>query len=114
MATNCTRCRLFGKVTAVGAYITASITKHLAGIRPHDATEFIATQLAVAFAAILLFNWLIPFHPFPPPPKTCSDAFTSAATCRRCALQHAYLVSLLLRLRQIIPLLSIHSLKNRP
>jgi len=64
---------------AVGAYITAaywftastsfanpavtiarSMTNTFAGIRPTDTIGFVAAQLAGAFAATLLFKWLIP------------------------------------------------------
>lgn len=64
---------------AVGAYITGaywftsstsfanpvvtlarSVTNTFAGIRPADAPGFIAAQLAGAFAATLLFQWLTP------------------------------------------------------
>jgi glycerol uptake facilitator-like aquaporin len=64
---------------AVGAYITAaywftastsfanpavtiarSMTNTFAGIRPADVTAFVAAQLAGAFGATLLFQWLIP------------------------------------------------------
>jgi glycerol uptake facilitator-like aquaporin len=64
---------------AVGAYITAaywftastsfanpavaiarSITNTFAGIRPVDAPAFIAAEFAGAFAATLLFKWLLP------------------------------------------------------
>jgi glycerol uptake facilitator-like aquaporin len=64
---------------AVGAYITAaywftastsfanpavtiarSMTNSFAGIRPADVTAFITAQLAGAFGATLLFQWLIP------------------------------------------------------
>jgi glycerol uptake facilitator-like aquaporin len=63
----------------VGAYITAaywftastsfanpavtlarSASNTFAGIRPVDVAGFIAAQLAGAFAATLLFRWLIP------------------------------------------------------
>jgi glycerol uptake facilitator-like aquaporin len=64
---------------AVGAYITAAywftastsfanpavtlarcLTNTFAGIRPRDVAPFLAAQLAGAFAATLLFKWLIP------------------------------------------------------
>jgi glycerol uptake facilitator-like aquaporin len=64
---------------AVGAYITAaywftastsfanpavtiarSLTNTFAGIRPADVAPFVAAQFAGAFAATLLFRWLIP------------------------------------------------------
>jgi len=64
---------------AVGAYITAAywftastsfanpavtlarcFTDTFAGIRPQDAAPFVAAQLAGAFAATLLFQWLVP------------------------------------------------------
>ncbi len=64
---------------AVGAYITAaywfaastsfanpavtiarSMTNTFAGIRPADTAGFIAAQLAGAFAATVLFKWLVP------------------------------------------------------
>jgi glycerol uptake facilitator-like aquaporin len=64
---------------AVGAYITAaywftastsfanpavtiarSMTDTFAGIRPADTAGFIAAQLAGAFAATVLFKWLVP------------------------------------------------------
>jgi len=82
----CVRSRPSAVPFAVGAYITAaywftastsfanpavtiarSMTNTFAGVRPNDAAGFIAAQLAGAFAATLLFNWLIPFHPSPPP-----------------------------------------------
>jgi glycerol uptake facilitator-like aquaporin len=65
---------------AVGAYITAaywftastsfanpavtiarSMTDTFAGIRPADTAGFIAAQLAGAFAATVLFKWLVPW-----------------------------------------------------
>src|SRR5580692_8677938 len=64
---------------AVGAYITAAywftastsfanpavtlarcLTNTFAGIRPRDVAPFTAVQLAGAFAATLLFRWLVP------------------------------------------------------
>jgi glycerol uptake facilitator-like aquaporin len=71
---------------AVGAYITAaywftastsfanpavtlarSASNTFAGIRPADAAPFIAAQLAGAFAATLLFRWLVPRMTANPP-----------------------------------------------
>jgi glycerol uptake facilitator-like aquaporin len=64
---------------AVGAYITAaywftsstsfanpavtiarSLSNTFSGIRPHDVLSFVLAQIAGAFAATLLFRWLIP------------------------------------------------------
>jgi glycerol uptake facilitator-like aquaporin len=75
----CARHRPTAVPFAVGAYITAaywftastsfanpavtlarSLSNTFAGIRPADATGFIAAQLAGAIAASLLFRWLIP------------------------------------------------------
>jgi glycerol uptake facilitator-like aquaporin len=75
----CVRHRPAAVPFAVGAYITAaywftsstsfanpavtlarSFSNTFAGIRPTDAAAFIAAQLAGAFAATLLFRWLIP------------------------------------------------------
>jgi glycerol uptake facilitator-like aquaporin len=75
----CVRYRPSAVPFAVGAYITAaywftastsfanpavtlarSVTDTFAGIRPADVTGFVAAQLAGAFAATLLFRWLIP------------------------------------------------------
>jgi glycerol uptake facilitator-like aquaporin len=69
---------------AVGTYITAAywftastsfanpavtiaraMTNTFAGIRPHDVAAFIAAQLAGAFAATLLFQWLNPSKKVP-------------------------------------------------
>ena len=73
------RHRLSSAPFAVGAYITAaywftsstsfanpavtlarSLSNTFAGIRPADTGGFIAAQVAGAFAASLLFRWLIP------------------------------------------------------
>jgi glycerol uptake facilitator-like aquaporin len=40
--------------------IARSMTNTFAGIRPHDVAPFIAAQIAGAFAATLLFQWLMP------------------------------------------------------
>jgi glycerol uptake facilitator-like aquaporin len=75
----CARHRPSAVPFAVGAYITAaywftastsfanpavtlarSLTNTFSGIRPADIPGFIAAQLAGAFAATLLFQWLIP------------------------------------------------------
>lgn len=75
----CIRHRPSAVPFAVGAYITAaywftsstsfanpavtlarSVSNTFAGIRPADTAGFIAAQLAGAFAATLLFRWLIP------------------------------------------------------
>ncbi len=75
----CVRTRPSGVPFAVGAYIAAaywftastsfanpavtiarSMTNTFAGIRPVDVTAFVAAQLAGAFGATLLFQWLIP------------------------------------------------------
>jgi glycerol uptake facilitator-like aquaporin len=75
----CVRYRPSAVPFAVGAYITAaywftsstsfanpavtlarSVTNTFAGIRPADVSGFVAAQLAGAFAATLLFQWLIP------------------------------------------------------
>jgi len=75
----CVRDRPSAVPFAVGAYITAaywftsstsfanpavtlarSLSNTFAGIRPVDTAGFVATQLAGAFAATLLFRWLIP------------------------------------------------------
>ena len=75
----CVRHRPSAVPFAVGAYITAaywftastsfanpavtvarSASDTFAGIRPADAAGFVAAQLAGAFAATLLFRWLIP------------------------------------------------------
>jgi glycerol uptake facilitator-like aquaporin len=75
----CARQRPTAVPFAVGAYITAaywftastsfanpavalarSMSNTFAGIRPADAVGFIAAQLAGAFAATVLFRWLIP------------------------------------------------------
>jgi len=75
----CVRHRPSAVPFAVGAYITAaywftsstsfanpavtlarSMSNTFAGIRPADVAGFIAAQLAGAFAATLLFRWLIP------------------------------------------------------
>jgi glycerol uptake facilitator-like aquaporin len=74
----CARHRPSAVPFAVGAYITAaywftastsfanpavtlarSVSNTFAGIRPADAVGFIAAQLAGAFAATLLFRWLL-------------------------------------------------------
>jgi glycerol uptake facilitator-like aquaporin len=78
----CARLRSTAVPFAVGAYITAAywftastsfanpavtmarcVTDTFAGIRPADAVGFIAAQLLGAFAATLLFRWLIPTLP---------------------------------------------------
>lgn len=75
----CVRQRPSAVPYAVGAYIMAaywftastsfanpavtlarSVTNTFAGIRPADVAGFVAAQLAGAFAATLLFQWLIP------------------------------------------------------
>jgi glycerol uptake facilitator-like aquaporin len=75
----CARSRPHSVPYAVGAYITAaywftastsfanpavtlarSASNTFAGIRPDDVAGFIAAQLAGAFAATVLFQWLIP------------------------------------------------------
>jgi glycerol uptake facilitator-like aquaporin len=75
----CARVRDSAVPFAVGAYITAaywftastsfanpavtlarSMTNTFAGIRPADAPAFITAQLAGAFAATMLFRWLLP------------------------------------------------------
>jgi glycerol uptake facilitator-like aquaporin len=75
----CARTRPDAAPFAVGAYITAaywftastsfanpavtvarSLTNTFAGVRPIDVPAFLAAQLAGAFAATLLFQWLIP------------------------------------------------------
>jgi glycerol uptake facilitator-like aquaporin len=75
----CSRSRPAAGSFAVGAYITAaywftastsfanpavtvarSVTDTFAGIRPADVGAFIVAQLAGAFAATLLFRWLVP------------------------------------------------------
>ena len=75
----CVRLRPSATPFAVGAYITAaywftastsfanpavtlarSMSNTFAGIRPADVAGFAAAQLAGAFAATLLFQWLIP------------------------------------------------------
>jgi glycerol uptake facilitator-like aquaporin len=75
----CARHRPSAVSFAVGAYITAaywftsstsfanpavtlarSLSNTFAGIRPADVAGFVATQLAGAFAATLLFRWLMP------------------------------------------------------
>ena len=82
----CVRSRPSAVPFAVGAYITAaywftastsfanpavtiarSMTNTFTGIRPADATPFVAAQLAGAFAATLLFRWLIPLLEVDPP-----------------------------------------------
>ncbi len=78
----CVRHRPSAVPFAVGAYITGaywftsstsfanpavtlarSATNTFAGIRPADVSGFVAAQLAGAFAATLLFRWLIPLEP---------------------------------------------------
>jgi glycerol uptake facilitator-like aquaporin len=75
----CARTRPAAVPFAVGAYITSaywftastsfanpavtvarSLTNTFAGIRPTDVGAFVAAQLAGAFAATLLFQWLTP------------------------------------------------------
>jgi len=75
----CARSRPHAVPYAVGAYITAaywftastsfanpavtlarSVSNTFAGIRPADVAGFIAAQLAGAFAATVLFQWLMP------------------------------------------------------
>jgi glycerol uptake facilitator-like aquaporin len=75
----CVRIRASAVPFAVGAYISSaywftastsfanpavtlarSFTDTFAGIRPADALPFIAAQLAGAFAATVLFHWLLP------------------------------------------------------
>jgi glycerol uptake facilitator-like aquaporin len=75
----CTRSRPHAVPYAVGAYITAaywftastsfanpavtlarSASNSFAGIRPADVAGFIAAQIAGAFAATVLFKWLMP------------------------------------------------------
>lgn len=75
----CVRYRPSAVPFAVGGYITAaywftsstsfanpavtvarSMTNTFAGIRPADVAGFVAAQMAGAFAATLLFRWLIP------------------------------------------------------
>ncbi len=78
----CSRLRSSATAFAVGAYITAaywftastsfanpavtiarSLSDTFSGIRPVDASGFIAAQIAGAIAATLLFRWLIPTLP---------------------------------------------------
>jgi glycerol uptake facilitator-like aquaporin len=78
----CVRHRPSAVPFAVGAYITAaywftgstsfanpavtiarSVSNTFSGIRPADADGFLAAQFAGAFAATLLFRWLIPSPP---------------------------------------------------
>ena len=78
----CVRQRPAAVPFAVGTYITAaywftastsfanpavtiarSLTNTFAGIRPVDVAAFVAAQFAGAFAATLLFRWLIPSLP---------------------------------------------------
>src|SRR5207247_8241250 len=78
----CSRLRSSAVPFAVGAYITGaywftastsfanpavtlarSASNTFAGIRPADAPGFILAQLAGAFAATLLFRWLVPSTP---------------------------------------------------
>ena len=80
----CARMRPAHVPYAVGAYITAaywftastsfanpavtlarSASDTFAGIRPADVPGFIAAQLAGAFAAALLFRWLLRSEPHP-------------------------------------------------
>jgi glycerol uptake facilitator-like aquaporin len=75
----CARHRPSAVAYAVGAYITAaywftsstsfanpavtlarSMTNTFSGIRPADAVGFVAAQLAGAFTATLVFQWLVP------------------------------------------------------
>ena len=75
----CVRQRAAAVPYAVGAYITSAYwftastsfanpavtiaraaSNTFAGIRPDDVTGFILAQLAGAFAATLLFRWLLP------------------------------------------------------
>jgi glycerol uptake facilitator-like aquaporin len=75
----CSRTRSAAVPFAVGAYITAaywftastsfanpavtvarSLTNTFAGVRPVDVPGFVAAQLAGAFGATLLFQWLMP------------------------------------------------------
>jgi glycerol uptake facilitator-like aquaporin len=82
----CARTRSSAVPFAVGAYITAaywftastsfanpavtiarSMTNTFAGIRPVDVAGFVAAQLAGAFAATLLFEWLLPGMKGDPP-----------------------------------------------
>jgi glycerol uptake facilitator-like aquaporin len=75
----CVRTRPAAVPFAVGAYITAaywftastsfanpavtvarSLTNTFAGVRPVDVPAFVAAQFAGAFAATLLFRWLVP------------------------------------------------------
>jgi glycerol uptake facilitator-like aquaporin len=75
----CARRRPSAVPYAVGAYITAAywftastsfanpaatlaraVTNTFAGIRPTDVAEFVVAQLAGAFVATLLFQWLVP------------------------------------------------------
>jgi glycerol uptake facilitator-like aquaporin len=77
----CVRHRPSAIPFAVGAYITAAYwftsstsfanpavtlarcaTNTFAGIRPADVSGFVAAQLTGAFAATLLFQWLIPYR----------------------------------------------------
>jgi glycerol uptake facilitator-like aquaporin len=81
----CSRLRSSAVPFAVGAYITAaywftastsfanpavtvarSLTNTFAGIRPSDVPAFIAAQLVGAFAATLLFRWLVPLQQLQP------------------------------------------------
>ena len=78
----CSRQRTSAVALAVGAYIMAAYwftastsfanpavtlaraaTDTFAGIRPADAVPFIAAQLLGAFAATVLFRWLLPSLP---------------------------------------------------
>jgi len=75
----CVRSRPQAVPFAVGAYITAAywftastsfanpavtlarcLTNTFAGIRPYDVVPFVVAQLAGAFAATMLFRWLVP------------------------------------------------------
>lgn len=83
----CSRTRPSGVPFAIGAYIAAAywftastsfanpavtlarcLSNTFAGIRPLDVPGFVAAQCAGAFAATLLFEWLVPRMVDTPPP----------------------------------------------
>jgi glycerol uptake facilitator-like aquaporin len=47
--------------------VARSMTNTFAGIRPADVTAFVTVQLVGAFAATLLFQWLMPGMKEAPP-----------------------------------------------
>jgi glycerol uptake facilitator-like aquaporin len=54
--------------------LARAFTDTFAGIRPADVPGFVVAQLLGAFAATVLFRWLVPSLPFEAKDVVCSSA----------------------------------------